>query len=439
MSHASKSKAKGISASSFFDLKAELSKQEADFAKAKTAGKSIAIVGGVKRPEKKPTVWARQNKGVNARAGRDVELEEISKPTLESARAALERKAKIYEKLRKGKTGGLNDAQYDALLVDFDESNAKTAKYYESDSNDEDESLVVPKRPLDDDPLVEYEDEFGRIRTAPRSEVPRNLMLNREDEVDEDEDIIIRNPVNHFPTYQPSEERIAEIAKAHAEENNPLGVHYDASKEVRAKGAGFYQFSADEETRAAQMEELKASREETERKRQELGAEDVRPGEVEGMRDGEAATGTGKSRAMEKRKREIEERRKLLEAKRRKLKQDDGLAPISNASSSAIAPIPKAITRHASRLSGNQGATASDDPFTSLEAQSSTGTGKGEDTHLHSDPFAALEAQTSAPTKSKGKNKAVPVETKQNPSWLGWNKNFWVQGSRSKAEHHRAM
>ena len=52
MSHTSKSKAKGISASSFFDLKAELSKQEADFARAKGSGKSTAIIGGVKRPDK---------------------------------------------------------------------------------------------------------------------------------------------------------------------------------------------------------------------------------------------------------------------------------------------------------------------------------------------------------------------------------------------------
>lgn len=66
----------------------------------------------------KPTVWSRPNKGVNARAARDIELEAVSKPVLESARAALERKAKIYDKLRKGKTGGLNDKQYDALLVD---------------------------------------------------------------------------------------------------------------------------------------------------------------------------------------------------------------------------------------------------------------------------------------------------------------------------------
>lgn len=37
------------------------------------------------------------------------------------------------------------------------------------------------------DPIVEYEDEFGRIRTAPRSEVPRNLRPDLEDDVDEDE------------------------------------------------------------------------------------------------------------------------------------------------------------------------------------------------------------------------------------------------------------
>lgn len=49
---ASKSKGKGVSASSFFDLKAELSKQEQEFAKSKAAGKSNYIVGGVKRPDK---------------------------------------------------------------------------------------------------------------------------------------------------------------------------------------------------------------------------------------------------------------------------------------------------------------------------------------------------------------------------------------------------
>ena len=49
---------------------------------------------------------------------RDIEAEVASQQTVESARAALERKAKIYEKLKKGKSGGLTDAQYDNLLVD---------------------------------------------------------------------------------------------------------------------------------------------------------------------------------------------------------------------------------------------------------------------------------------------------------------------------------
>lgn len=133
-----KAKAAGISASSFFDLKAELSKKEAEFSKNKAAGKANAVVGGVKRDNKvctarrtrvlhtayplellqKLSQWAKANAGVQARATRDIDLGEISKPTLESARAILERKAKVYDKLRKGKSGGLDDKQYDALLVD---------------------------------------------------------------------------------------------------------------------------------------------------------------------------------------------------------------------------------------------------------------------------------------------------------------------------------
>lgn len=110
-------------------------------------------------------MWARPNKGVKGRAARDVELEAVSRPTLESARAALERKAKIYEKLKKGKSGGLSDAQYDALLVDVSalvgpaesateirsvQFDAKEGDSYESDTDDEDESLTVPAAPGQD-------------------------------------------------------------------------------------------------------------------------------------------------------------------------------------------------------------------------------------------------------------------------------------------------
>ena len=58
------------------------------------------------------------NKGVKDRARRDLELEEVDSKTIESARIALERKSKVYEKLQRGLTGGLSEKQYETLLVD---------------------------------------------------------------------------------------------------------------------------------------------------------------------------------------------------------------------------------------------------------------------------------------------------------------------------------
>lgn len=141
------------------------------------------------------------------------------------------------------------------------------------------------------------------------------------------------NPVNFFPVYEPSSDRVAAIQAAAAEDNNPLNQHYDASHEVRAKGAGFYQFSADEETRKQQMDDLKQARQETEKTRQELGAVDLKAGEVEGM---QGAPNALRSRAIEKRKRELEERRKAVEAKRRKLQIGSG--PCAAATQSPAPP-----------------------------------------------------------------------------------------------------
>ena len=183
---------------------------------------------------------------------------------------------------------------------------------------------------------------------------------------------------------------MTEIEKAFAEENNPLGVHFDGSKEIRAKGAGFYQFSTDEETRKAQMEELKASREETERVRRGTGALDLKPGEVEGMHDVDAPGSTGtKSRAMEKRKRELEERRKLIEAKRRKV--DGGVdMPVASMMGSSTEPtVPGPSTTAASVPVPNV-------PFAALEAQSSASkakdSGKTSLPNAHAAPILEADA-----------------------------------------------
>ncbi|QRV75163.1 hypothetical protein RhiJN_03178 [Ceratobasidium sp. AG-Ba] len=358
-----------VNASSFFDLKAELAKHEDAFAKSKLVGKGRVepIVGGVKKDkDKKPPAWARQNKGVKDRARRDAELEQVSKPTLESARAALERKAQIYDKLQRGKGGGLSEKQREALLVDFDDRYDDGSS---GDGSDRDESLVVPRPPNGepdegdpDDPIIEYEDEFGRIRTARRSDVPRDRLPETSmTDIPADDESTITNatcfrptkkvqtscvsgspgsahrhaldltpPITsvplslalsllvfadgratHFPVYEPTAEKRAEVELSLLE-SSPF-ARYDASKDNRATGAGFYQFSADEETRARQMEELKQARVDTVIARAEaeadaedrpaLGGAEVKP----------------RSRAIEKRRKELDERRQMLETKRRKL------------------------------------------------------------------------------------------------------------------------
>jgi hypothetical protein len=201
--------------------------------------------------------------------------------------------------------------------------------------------------------------------------------------------ILIGDPVNHFPVYEPSKERVAEVERKFADANNPLNVHYDASREVRAQGAGFYQFSADEETRRKQMEELKAAREETEKTRHELGAEDIKPG-------GEGMTTDGvKSRAMEKRKRELEERRKLIEAKRKKAR----VAPPSNEKAGPPAHPPAAIPTTES------GPISTERPA----ALGNSGQQKSNAAVAH-DPFALIEARTTnSENKKKGKDNITPA------------------------------
>lgn len=161
-----------------------------------------------------------------------------------------------------------------------------------------------------------------------------------------------------------------------AEENNPLNIHYDASKEVRAKGAGFYQFSGDEETRQKQMEELKKVREETEKTRQELGAVDLRPGGLEGIvAESKGVTVPQRSRALEKRKRELEERRRLLELKRRKKNHAAGTPePSDEAPVFSMPPdTPEGEPEHPPESPQRQATQNTVDPFAALEARTASG------------------------------------------------------------------
>lgn len=186
---------------------------------------------------KKPTVWARQNKGIAQRANNDKRIEEeTGGPTLEASRAALQRKAKIYEEMRKRRR--YNDSDDDEnQLIDFE-----SRPFSDSDGEDDDGD-----RSDGDDPWVDYEDEFGRTRTVRQSQLPRPRSPSPQ---------LTSEPA--YPVFTTLEAR-----KREGSEERET-IRYNAEGEIRTKGVGFYTFSKDEDERKAQMEELKRLREQTE-------------------------------------------------------------------------------------------------------------------------------------------------------------------------------
>lgn len=107
-----------VSATTAIDLKAELAHHLEQFEKVRSsAGKQVTA----RKPDKKPTVWTRQNKGIDARNERDKkqQLEAVEGNTLVRSREQLEKKAKIYEALRTGKYKDSIDDE-NGPLIDFD-------------------------------------------------------------------------------------------------------------------------------------------------------------------------------------------------------------------------------------------------------------------------------------------------------------------------------
>ena len=105
-----------------------------------------------------------------------------------------------------------------------------------------------------------------------------------------------------FNPDEPIAAKMEEIArKRDRSMTPPEAKHYEADKEIRSKGVGFYTFSKDEATRERELEALERERLETERMRQE------------------------KAERKEKRNKEIEERRKAIGEMRAKKQADNFL------------------------------------------------------------------------------------------------------------------
>ncbi|KAI7882961.1 hypothetical protein K492DRAFT_229802 [Lichtheimia hyalospora FSU 10163] len=248
-----KGKAIDISSSSVVDLKAQLAQHTQEFQRIRAGAKYGRASN---RPtDKKPSVWARQNKGVSSRSKRDEvqHLDQVESQSLERSRETLERKAKLYEEMRKRIHSDDEDGE-EGFLIDFDrkyweerehQDNAKKRKTRE----EEDTTTMAGEDDDDDDPWVEYEDEFGRTRTIRSSQLQQQREREQERE---------RSP-STSPSRSPSplNDMLEPADRASIR-------HYDSTREVRTRGVGFYQFALDQEERDEQMQRLNEIRQETE-------------------------------------------------------------------------------------------------------------------------------------------------------------------------------
>ena len=219
----------------------------------------------------------------------------------ERSKRRMEEKARLYAAMKRG---DVEDAE-EKFAVDFDRKWAEKCPDEESDDDagSEEEAEVV-----------EYTDEFGRTRKGTRAEMARvQRAANARSDLNSDRftarpaapgNVIYGDTIQH-EAFHP-DTQIADAMDSLAQKRDrsltpPPDAHFDASKEVRNKGTGFFQFSGDAEERRRQMEGLEQERTETEKRRKE------------------------RQDKLGERKRQIEERRRELQAKRGKRKADEFL------------------------------------------------------------------------------------------------------------------
>ncbi len=244
--------------------------------------------------------------------------EAVDAATWRRTQRKMEEKARLYAALKRG---DVEDGE-EKHLVDFDrkwtekEEDGGDAASSSGDEGEDDEGINEEDAKQD---LVEYVDEFGRTRTA-RASVAAREKRRLAGLASDAPDRFTARPVAptaiiHGDTIQAeafdidantaASMRMAELAaKREAGHDDlsglppPADTHFDASREVRTKGVGFFQFSGDEGTRREQMEALEREREETEKRRVEV------------------------ERRKEERRKMLEERRRAVGEKRSRAQAD---------------------------------------------------------------------------------------------------------------------
>jgi hypothetical protein len=235
-------------------------------------------------------------------AGTEEETQELAR-----ARRRMEEKARLYAAMKRGDyVPKENEA---APLIDFDRKWAEgeeTKEDYET-SSDEDNGEESGE-------MVEYEDDFGRVRQVTKAEKEkldrraRRGLLGAEElermsaRPSAPSNLIVGDTIQAMAFNPDDPDKMEELArKRDRSATPPPAQHYDADWEIRTKGTGFYKFSQDDETRTTEMEGLAEERRKTEEQRR--------------VREEQKET----------RRREIEKRREEMAARRAKKQADSFL------------------------------------------------------------------------------------------------------------------
>lgn len=281
---------------------------------------SLKTTSGRTRPSSKPNLFTAHNKNTKKRALRDLEGSQdagsqtgrqdvggVDPDILHRSKRQMEEKARIYSAMKRGDyVAGEGEPE---ALVDFDrkwaENEAKGGAGNELDTSSDDGA----DSDEGGDEIVGYEDEYGRTRRGTKVEAEkmerkkRNKILLQEElerlsaRPTMPSKIIYGDTVQSmaFNPDEPIAAQMEELAKRRDKSPTPPDQkHYEADKEIRSKGVGFYSFSKDKTVRKQEMEALARERAETERAR--LEKEDRKA----------------------KRRREVEERRREIGEKKAK-------------------------------------------------------------------------------------------------------------------------
>ncbi|SGZ01513.1 BQ5605_C033g11150 [Microbotryum silenes-dioicae] len=326
-----------LASSSLLALKAEISRKTttATASSSSSSCTTRSYTRGLPSSTSGPkpiSPWQRSNPGLAARQAKDqiiyeTDLDQTGR--INTVRSNLEQKAKLYERIKKGKDLGVDHHKVSQLLVDFEAKDEQTDSEGEQDSSEEQEDSDQAQAgedprvgsshpqlsesinssfasPRSQNPMVEYLDEFGRSHRVPRSDVPAGTALpSTVPSQVSPADQVYYGDQQHFPVYEPDPEKLAAIARENQRSRGALVDRYDPTKEKRTRGAGFIALGMDDNTRRKRMESLKEIRREGVQAREAL--ESV--GGVKGKREADK----------EERKRRLRHKRDEVQAKRNKL------------------------------------------------------------------------------------------------------------------------